>query len=102
MGFSTEARKPWTSDELCRFPEGSRYEIGNGQLVTWAPTGGEHGRTENASRAVASFGPRAHRLLRPRRRTAASRSSAKAVDARLAARVVPTISVGFREPAAAR
>lgn len=35
-------RKPWTADELCRLPEGWRYEIDEGELVIMSPSGPRH------------------------------------------------------------
>ena len=41
--MSTATKKPWTADELCRLPEGWRYEIDEGELVIMAPAGYTHG-----------------------------------------------------------
>ncbi|MBX6378771.1 MAG: Uma2 family endonuclease, partial [Clostridia bacterium] len=45
-------KKPWTAEELCRLPEGWRYEIDEGELVIMAPAGFEHNdvTTEIATR----------------------------------------------------
>ncbi len=43
MSTTTKAKqKPWTADELCRLPEGWRYEIDEGELIITAPAGFEH------------------------------------------------------------
>ena len=42
--MATVTRKPWTADELCRLPEGWRYEIGEGELVIMSPGGFRHSR----------------------------------------------------------
>jgi Uma2 family endonuclease len=62
MSTATKARKPWTADELCRLPEGWRYEIDEGELVIMAPAGGEHGRIENRVAFVVSRFVYANRL----------------------------------------
>ena len=41
---TTKAKQPWTADELCRLPEGWRYEIDEGALVIMSPGGRRHGR----------------------------------------------------------
>jgi Uma2 family endonuclease len=39
--------KPWTADELCRLPQGWRYEIDEGELVIMTPAGRRHARLTN-------------------------------------------------------
>lgn len=44
MSTTTKTQqKSWTADELCRLPEGWRYEIDEGELVIMPPAGVEHG-----------------------------------------------------------
>ena len=43
MSTATKAKRPWTADELCRLPDGWRYEIDEGELVIMPPAGFEHG-----------------------------------------------------------
>ncbi len=42
--MAVTTRKPWTTDELYRLPEGWRYEIDEGDLVIMSPAGWEHSR----------------------------------------------------------
>jgi Uma2 family endonuclease len=44
---ATKTKRPWTADELCRLPEGWRYEIDEGELVIMTPAGFEHSDCTN-------------------------------------------------------
>ena len=63
MGTTTKAKqKPWTADELCRLPEGWRYEIDEGELVIMSPAGHRHANIiTNVVLLVGAF-VKAHKL----------------------------------------
>ena len=62
MSTATKTKRPWTADELCRLPEGWRYEIDEGELVIMAPAGHRHANTvTNVAVLIGSF-VKAHRL----------------------------------------
>ena len=54
--------KPWTAGELCRLPEGWRYEIDEGDLVIMSPAGKRHSRlAARVARILGNF-VEAHQL----------------------------------------